>query len=630
MKTFTCLLMLWASPLLFAQTQTLDSLNTLFNKENRTTVRLELLAKMVDAASESDLLLATNYARKGVELSEKLNDRTWMPKFHEMLGRNYANQLLLDSASAHFNSAMKGYLTIADKKGQATTYFKMGWVYKKKGEFERAMQVDLQALKLMESIGDKRGIAGANDRLSDDLLRQERYKEALTYAVKNIAFCKQNGFREELVYSYVSAGNATIHSGQIKEAYFYFSNALELAQSLAFDKMGLSDLNNNVGNALKRLGRYKEALIHYQIAMGLAKETNYANAIASVTANLGEINLLMGNFNAALSYQLETLRLQEKDGDLSNLTESYGHMSTIYEKLGNYPLALHYEKKARALRDSINKTASDQAMSALLTQYEAGKKEATIAAQKQQISQQRLVQWLSSGVAVLLGILLVFGYRSNKVRSKTNQLLSAKNAENELLMKEIHHRVKNNLELVKSLLALQSAHIEDSAIKDAMTESQNRVQSMGIIHQKLYQGKNLGSIEMKDYFLNLSEGILDSFKAEDKVKIECVMEALELDIDTAVPIGLIVNELLTNALKYAFPENAQGKIQISLERSTPKELTLRIVDNGIGKTDNAAPQGTGFGTQLIQLLTRQLNGTMEEKSADGTATLFHFKTKSAA
>lgn len=96
-----------------------------------------------------------------------------------------------------------------------------------------------------------------------------------------------------------------------------------------------------------------------------------------------------------------------------------------------------------------------------------------------------------------------------------------------------HYRVKNNLEVVKSSILLQSAKMEDSASKDAMMASQNRVHSMGIIHQKLYQGENLGSIEMKDYVPNLSEGILDTFKAEDKVKIECAMDTLELDVHTA-------------------------------------------------------------------------------------------------
>ena len=614
---------------LMAQNKPLDSLTRLFKREPIARNKLELLSQMVNIADRTDLALAADYSRKGVSLAKKTGDVKWLPKFHEMLGRNYANQLQLDSAWVNFTEAMKGYLAIGDKKGQATTYFKMGWVHKKKGELELAMQSDLKALRLMELINDKKGIAAANDRLADDVMQQGRAEESLAYAKKNIDFCIAQGLQDNLVYAYFSAANASIVLGKNEAALNYYDQTLQLARALNFEDMSLSDFMNGRGNAFKRLGRYQEALIQYNTAMARSKKANYNNAIIALTANLGEVNLLMGNYSEALKYQLETVSMQEKDGDLSNLTENYDHVSTIYEKLGNYPLSLHYAKKARTMRDSVNKIASDKAMSELMTQYESGKKEATIAAQKQQISQQRLVQWLSIGVAILLSILLIFGYRSYVARTKSNRLLAIKNAENELLMKEIHHRVKNNLELVKSLISLQSAHLEDSVTKDAMIASQNRVQSMGIIHQKLYQGENLGSIEMKDYFINLSEGILDTFNAEEKVTIECIMEELELDVDTAVPIGLIVNELLTNSLKYAFPNDATGKIRISLQ-SNSKHLTLTVADNGVGKIADDRPKGTGFGTQLIQLLTQQLNGTIEEQSQNGTAMVFHFKTKLAA
>ena len=220
--------------------------------------------------------------------------------------------------------------------------------------------------------------------------------------------------------------------------------------------------------------------------------------------------------------------------------------------------------------------------------------------------------------------------KKRKALQFLNTELDIKNKQDVLLLKEIHHRVKNNLEMVKSLIALQSAQLEDPASKEAMLASQNRVQSMGIIHQKLYQGDNLGSIEMKDYFINLSEGILDAFKADEKVKIKCAMDNLELDVDTAIPIGLIVNELLTNALKYAFPKDKKGDIEISLVQSTPEILTLKVVDNGIGKIKGQAPKGTGFGTQLVELLTQQLNGKMTETINEGTSIFFQFKLKPAA
>ena len=629
-KNFITTVILLFSCVSMAQNSALDSLELLLSNEKNNSKTLALLEEIVATASNSDFKRALVYARKAVKFANKSEFINWQPKFHEMKGRIHANLLELDSASYHFDKALNGYTSIQDKKGQATTLFKIGWVYKKRGLLENAMQCDLKALKLMESINNKAGIAGANTRISEDLYRQERYGEALDYALKNLTFCKKHKLNEELVYSFTNAGSAAIGMGNYNESYNYFNKALTLAKELKFNPISMCDFLNNRGNALKRLGRYSEALMDYENVLKLSQQTNYRNAYATVTANLGEINLLTGNYQEALKYQLQTVKFQEEDNDLSNLTENYGHISTIYEKLGNYPLALEYQKKARIMRDSTAKIESDKTMSSLLAQYDTEKKENTIAAQKTQLAQQRLVQWLSVGVASLLLGFLLFGYKSYSMRTKTNKLLEAKNKQNELLLKEIHHRVKNNLELVKSLISLQSEQIVDTATKDAMIASQNRVQSMGIIHQKLYQGKNLGNVEMKDYFLNLVEGILDTFNLENKIKIECAMEHLELDIDTAIPIGLIVNELLTNALKYAFPENKSGHIFISLSKTSPETLTLQVADNGVGKTKGLAPKGTGFGLQLIKLLTQQLNGEMTEDTANGTSILFHFKLNKAA
>lgn len=212
--------------------------------------------------------------------------------------------------------------------------------------------------------------------------------------------------------------------------------------------------------------------------------------------------------------------------------------------------------------------------------------------------------------------------------NSTQASLLARNAENELLLKEIHHRVKNNLEVVSSLLALQSNQIDDVNTKEAMLEGQNRVQSIGIVHQKLYQGKNLGAIEMKDYFINLSDSILDSFGAHKRVQVECGMNALNVDVDTAVPLGLIVNELLTNTIKYAFPGGRSGKVQIKLEQKSNGVLQMQISDNGVGK--GSTINGTGFGRQLISLLTQQLGGTMKEENSNGTHVFFEFKPAKAA
>jgi two-component sensor histidine kinase len=208
--------------------------------------------------------------------------------------------------------------------------------------------------------------------------------------------------------------------------------------------------------------------------------------------------------------------------------------------------------------------------------------------------------------------------------------LTAKNNEIELLLKEIHHRVKNNLEVVSSLLELQSSQIDDPSVQAAMLSSQNRVHSMGIIHQKLYQGEHLAAIEMRDYFINLGENIISSFNAEGRINVECDMAKLILDVDTAISIGLITNELLTNSLKYAFENKDKGIIKISLteegnKSNTERGLLLKIADDGIGKMIDGKTKGTGFGTQLIGLLTKQLDGQLIYEVNQGTTVSLYFK-----
>jgi two-component sensor histidine kinase len=213
--------------------------------------------------------------------------------------------------------------------------------------------------------------------------------------------------------------------------------------------------------------------------------------------------------------------------------------------------------------------------------------------------------------------------------TKTQQELSIKNNQNVLLLKEIHHRVKNNLEVVSGLLALQSAKMDDPTMQEVMLASQNRVHSMGILHQKLYQSEHLAFIEMKNYFENLCINILDSYNETDRIKVNIEMKELEMDVDTAVPLGLIVNELLTNALKYAFPKGAKGNIELSLENLNEDNFQLKISDNGVGKSSDEKAKGTGFGTQLVDLLTRQIDGELMQDVSKGTMILINFKRQIA-
>jgi len=198
----------------------------------------------------------------------------------------------------------------------------------------------------------------------------------------------------------------------------------------------------------------------------------------------------------------------------------------------------------------------------------------------------------------------------NRLLSEKNQIIKNKSDQNETLLKEIHHRVKNNLQTISSILYLQSADISDHDAKEAIAQGQHRVESMALIHNNLYQQDNLAAIEMKDYITQLISNLMDAHVSQNqKIEIKVEMEETQLDVDYAIPLGLIINELLTNIFKYAFPNDKDGKVLIALRKIGADKFNLRISDNGVGNSK----ANKGFGSKLVQLLTTQL----EAKFTDG-------------
>ena len=215
----------------YGQGNPYDSLERRLASAKADTQKLELLEQLVDVAFGSDMQKALAYAKQGVLLSDKIGDKNWQPRFYEMEGRMHANLLQLDSASNFFDKAMAGYTAIDNKKGQATTLFKIAWVYKKKGEIDKAMEADLQASRLMEALGDQQGMAGAYERVCEDLTRQGRLKEAMSYAQKAIDICEKNHLDNEMVYALTNAGDVSIAGGNNQQALDYYNQTLELAHA---------------------------------------------------------------------------------------------------------------------------------------------------------------------------------------------------------------------------------------------------------------------------------------------------------------------------------------------------------------------------------------------------------------
>ncbi|KAF0248338.1 MAG: signal transduction histidine kinase [bacterium] len=197
-----------------------------------------------------------------------------------------------------------------------------------------------------------------------------------------------------------------------------------------------------------------------------------------------------------------------------------------------------------------------------------------------------------------------------------NQKIIASLREKEAMLKEIHHRVKNNLQIINSLLNLQSAHIKDPIVTAAFTETKNRVRSMSLLHETLYKSENFARIDLFSYVNSLCAHLCRSYGTNNKTKVLIDIAEIELDLEHTIPIGLIINELVSNALKYAFVDKDYGIINVKLMKSDDK-LILIVSDNGKGLSKEVDFQHT-LGLSLVSDLTSQLRGTIKLDNNNGT------------
>jgi two-component sensor histidine kinase/CheY-like chemotaxis protein len=213
-------------------------------------------------------------------------------------------------------------------------------------------------------------------------------------------------------------------------------------------------------------------------------------------------------------------------------------------------------------------------------------------------------------------------------RKQSEDQIRAALKEKEVLLKEIHHRVKNNLQVISSLLKLQSRNIKDEGVLEIFKESQNRVRSMSLIHEKLYRSKDFTNIDFNGYIQDLVGGLFLSYTADTgKIVLKKDVEDISLGVETAIPCGLIINELVSNALKHAFPDGREGEIKIALHSSDENKIQLTISDNGIGiPKDFDIKKTDSLGLHLVNILAEdQLKGNVKMDTAKGTKFQFEFK-----
>lgn len=436
-------------------------------------------------------------------------------------------------------------------------------------------------ISFMKSVREKGMQAGllqqaliATNYLVNYYETKKEYGEALRYATEGEEMAIQTGSLRN-IYGYKK-----IKFGLLQKAEKY-----EEAGRLA-DK--LFELKDSMLTLQKR-----EQVYELETKFETEKKQKEIELLTSKsTLREKEIALLMADKRMA------SLLLMQETDQKSALTRENLLMNSIVKKEQAYSQAVNQEKeKQSALNEALGRENK---------------------LKETQLMKERNTKWiLAGGVSLLLlsGITILILYSRQR---KKSGIIEKQSADLEVLMKEIHHRVKNNLQIVSSLLDLQSHSITDVQAHEAVKEGKNRVQSMALIHQNLYREGNIKGIKVKEYVSNLLQTLCDSYNiTNDKVKINADIDDLNLDVDTMIPLGLVLNELVSNAFKYAFKERQNGELTIVLNEEH-NELHLSVSDNGKGFPRGMdVSNNKSFGLKMIRAFAQKLKAKLDIYNRNG-------------
>jgi two-component sensor histidine kinase len=399
-------------------------------------------------------------------------------------------------------------------------------------------------------------------------------------------------------------------------------------------------LSQSLANCYNSMGLYANAEKYFLEMIKIFDKIDYAGEVFFIASfDIGKFYVMQQQYSSAALYLKKALA-NAGVSPVSRVKDLHLLMFKVDSASGNYLTAIDHYQKYKSLNDSLFNVAKSKQIEELNIKYEVEKKQQNLTilqkeniVQQKSIKQERLTRNLISAGAVLLVLFAGLLYnryqlkqRANKKLEVSQQKIEKQNLslqhlvnEKEWLLKEIHHRVKNNLHTISGLLDAQSGYLQTEEALRAISDSQHRVQAMSLLHQKLFNSESLSNVEMQEYIYELVDHLEHSFGTQQKIKFYLDINSLRLGLSHALPIGLILNEAITNAIKYAFPGGQEGTINIQLKQQSGNQCLLLIADTGKGlPADFNSQQSHSMGMSLMQGLSEDINGVFLISNNNGT------------
>lgn len=581
------------------------------------------------------LNLAVNAFERTNQLVELARCYRLLADLHQMMN-NYT--LAFDEAK----KALKYYDQAHYTETQGL-YALLGRLYYTQGDYKTAINYQLKALQIAtaSNADNVRLICQINNNLGYDFMKLGENKKAINYFSRALEIAKSE---KDNATIYLLAGNIVDVYLRMKQPQKAKAFLTQVTLKFTYPSGKLYEGGDEVSQTYLKIYL---ALKQYDMAKRycdeLIRQTNNPNLNLYARTSYYELIIKYYTATAGFAEALKYLKLNQSllkkignDNDLGTNETLWFGLDTSRRQ---YQSAIYHLILANTIKDSIFNSTKSKQIEQLQIEYETRQKEVQIALlnQKSKFEQDNLkqaneVKNLTIGAIFLLLVIAGLLFRQNVHKQKNNEVISSKNVlledlllQKEWLLKEVHHRVKNNLQIVMSILNTQSAYLQNDVALEAIRGSQHRVNAIALLHQKLYSSTTSALVSMPAYIGELIDYLSDSFGTSFRhIKIRQVLNPLNLDPALAVPIGLILNEAITNAIKYAFDHNG-GEIVVSLFTWNNDYAVLKVSDDGRGlPPDFDFNEANSLGMEMMKALGKQLKGKFTVENAQGVTLMISF------
>lgn len=536
----------------------------------------------------------------------------------------------------YFNKALTMSNNIDYLHGKSQVFAGLGSFYMRRGNYPRALAYFFDALRIDEKRGHKEAILVRLSNIGNIYLSQKNYPKAIEYFAKALKLSEDMNDKKHVAIQLGNIGIVYYHQHNLPKALEYYLKALELGKELG-NKNEIAMNLNNIASLYKDEKNYDKAMAYFFEALPIAEEQGDVDIVASVTGNIGLIYEIKKDYKKAESYILKALKIAYEINSLELTNEFELSLSALYNSQGKYQLALEHFKKHQLAKDSVFNAENTEKNVRTEMNYEFDKQQAiqnkehekeVIALEADNTIQKQLHLFLLIFIALIL-IILFFVKRAYDNKKRIASFLESEAKRKEVLLQEVHHRINNNLQVISSLLSLQASSVGDEKLNGYLKQSQNRIQSLSTLHELLYQNDSPLEINMQEYLNKVLDYHRDVLQTKTlDVKVNANIAPVYFTTKLAVPIALVVNELITNSIKYAFNENNSGSIEVSLLRDAQKndDWTLHFSDSGKGLPVNSEVRKESLGLRLVNIMTKQMGAVLTKTNSPGATFTLLFST----